>query len=143
MCEICLSKWVQLQVEFTADEMLDIELKEHTVRFKQAVERCKRQTRSAHPDMSDKDLASRCFAVVTKTFKRMNYPIFASSTPEVELTMSEGIMKVQLVSEVEPVVQELKLPINGETLIMMMSKEMRREVWEKLNEEFKESPPEE
>ncbi len=125
---MCLDQEVLLQVEWDSDELKDIMLKEHTQKFKTAVKKCKSSVGKSKPDMDTKRVAGMCFASITKTFKSAGYPIFMSETNEVELEMSEGIFKIQLISHVEPVTQELKLPVDAQTLYAMLSDDLRKEL---------------
>lgn len=132
---MCLDEEVLLQVEWAPDELKDITLKEHTQRFKKAVEKCKSSVGKSKPDMDSKRIAGMCFASVTKTFKSAGYPIFMSDNKEVELEMSEGIFKIQLISHVEPVIQKLQLPIDAETLYTMLSDDLKKELFELIKKE--------
>lgn len=128
MCEMCLDQEVLLQVEWEPDELKDITLKEHTQRFKTAVEKCKSSVYQSKPTMDKKMVTGMCFASITKTFKSAGYPIFMSETNEAELEMSEGVFKIQLISHVEPVTQDLKLPVDAQTLYTMLSDDLRKEL---------------
>ena len=80
--------------------------------------------------MPSERIVGMCFASVTKTFKSAGYPIFMSDNKEVELEMTEGIFKIQLISHVEPVIQKLQLPIDAETLYTMLSDDLKKELFE-------------
>lgn len=133
MCEECLSEEVLLDVEWSPQDLVDIQLKEHTPRFKKAVEKCKERVKS---DKTPEEVARMCFASVTKTFKSSGYPIFLSENKEIELETDESIFRIQLISPIEPVVQSLKLPMDAISLHAMLSDDLKHGLYELLKNEY-------
>lgn len=132
---MCLHPHVLKQINWTNDEYLDIQLKEHTARFKKAVESCKGDIRKSHPQWSEERVASYCFGAITKTFKEHKIPIFASKGTEVGIK-GEGQLVVQFVTQADPVTQKLEIPMNTDTLYTMLTETLKLELWAKIDEEY-------
>lgn len=132
---MCLHPHVLKQVYWTPEEYLDIQLKEHTQSFKDAVEKCKRSIRKSHPQWSEKRVASYCFGAITKTFKEHEMPIFASKGTEVGID-GQGQLLVQFVAHAEPITQKLEIPIDSETLYTMLTDTLKLELWARIGDEY-------
>jgi len=72
------------------DSVLEYATKEHTPEFKRAVEQCKTARRKAHPNESETDVASYCFAAVTDAFKKAGKPIFLSEDSFTQILSGES-----------------------------------------------------
>jgi len=134
MCDMCLDPFVLKQVEWTDQEYLDIQLKEHTEKFKRAVEKCKGQIRKSHPEFSEERVASYCFGAITKVFKKSGISIFAEKGTEVPI--GEGQLLVQFITQTDPIAQKLEIPMDSATLYTMLTDTLKLELWTRIDEEY-------